>query len=77
MGAMTKKEVDVHKEVERQWWTVKELQMVSGLGGTKCYELIAIGELEAIKAGRAVRVSKASFQAWTQRQRYLDVVAGG
>jgi excisionase family DNA binding protein len=67
----------VHKEVERRWWTVKELQMVSGLGRTKCYEIIASGELEAIKVGRAVRVSRASFEEWTRRQRYLDVVTGG
>jgi excisionase family DNA binding protein len=62
--------------VEAQWWTVKELQIISGLGRSKCYELIASGELEAIKAERAVRVSKASFQEWTRRRRYLDVVAG-
>jgi excisionase family DNA binding protein len=76
LGATNTKEVDVHKEVERQWWTVRELQMISGLGRTKCYELIASGELEAIKAGRAVRVSRASFEAWTERQRYLNVVTG-
>ncbi len=63
--------------VEPQWWTVRELRTISGLGCTKCYELIASGELEAIKAGRAVRVSRASFEQWTRRQRYLDVVAGG
>jgi len=77
MGATSTKEVDVQNGVERQWWTVKELQVVSGLGRTKCYELIASGELEAMKVGRAVRVSRTSFEEWTRRQRYLDVVAGG
>lgn len=59
-----------------EWLTVKELMTLTGLGRTKCYELIASGELEAIKAGRAVRVSRASFEEWTRRRRYLDVVVG-
>ncbi len=61
-------------EVEPQWLRVKDLMVLTGLGRTKCYELIASGELEAFKAGRAVRVSKASFEEWTRRRRYLDVV---
>lgn len=62
------------REIEPQWLTVRELMTLSNLGRTKCYELIASGELEAFKAGRAVRVSKASFEEWTRRRRYLDVV---
>jgi len=62
------------REIEPQWLTVRELMALSNLGRTKCYELIASGELEAFKAGRAVRVSKASFEEWTRRRRYLDVV---
>ena len=64
-------------ELEPQWLSVRDLMTLTGLGRTKCYELVASGELEAIKIGRAVRVRKASFEAWTRRQRYLDVVAGG
>lgn len=66
----------MHDRVEPQWWIVTELRIVSGLGRTKYYELIASGELEAIKVGRAVRVSRASFEEWTRRQRYLAVVTG-
>ena len=61
--------------IEPEWLSVKDLMTLTGLGRTKCYELVASGELEAIKAGRAVRVSKASYIAWTRRQRYMDVVA--
>ena len=49
---------------------------LTGLGRTKCYELVASGELEAIKVGRAVRVSRASYIEWTGRRRYMDVVTG-
>jgi hypothetical protein len=34
------------------------------------------GELEAIKVGRSVRVSRTSYIEWTRRRRYMDVVAG-
>ena len=63
-------------EVVPEWLSVKDLMALTGLGRTKCYELVASGELEAIKAGRAVRVSLASFEEWTRRRRYLDVRAG-
>ena len=62
--------------VEAEWLSVKDLMALTGLGRTKCYELVASGELEAIKAGRAVRIRKSSFEEWTRRRRYLDVVAG-
>ena len=60
----------------REWVSVSELMAISGLGRTKCYELVASGELEAFKAGRAVRISKASFDEWTRRRRYVDMRAG-
>jgi excisionase family DNA binding protein len=66
----------MQREVEPKWLSVKDLMALTGLGRTKCYELVASGELEAIKAGRAVRVSRASFHEWTRRRRYLDVRAG-
>jgi excisionase family DNA binding protein len=62
--------------IEPEWLSVNDLMTLTGLGRTKCYELVASGELEAIKVGRAVRVSRVSYIEWTRRQRYVDVVAG-
>ena len=62
--------------VDVEWYSVKDLMTLTGLGRTKCYELVANGELEAIKVGKAVRVSRASYIEWTRRRRYMDVVAG-
>jgi excisionase family DNA binding protein len=61
--------------VDVEWYSIKDLMVLTGLGRTKCYELVASGELEAIKVGRAVRVSRVSYLEWTRRQRYMDVVA--
>ena len=62
--------------VDVEWYSIKDLMTLTGLGRTKCYELVASGELEAIKVGRAVRVSRASYIEWIGRQRYMDVTAG-
>ena len=62
--------------VDVEWYSIKDLMILTGLGRTKCYELVASGELEAIKVGRSVRVSRVSYLEWTRRQRYLDVMAG-
>jgi excisionase family DNA binding protein len=66
----------MRKNIEPEWLSIKDLMTITGLGRTKCYELVASGELEAIKVGRAVRVSRASYIEWTGRRRYMDVVAG-
>jgi excisionase family DNA binding protein len=63
----------MQREVEPEWLTVKELMVLTGLGRTKCYELVGSGELEAIKVGKAVRVSASSYKEWTRRHRYRDV----
>jgi excisionase family DNA binding protein len=62
--------------IEPEWLSIKDLMTLTGLGRTKCYELVASGELEAIKVGRAVRVSRASYIEWTHQVRYVDVTAG-
>jgi excisionase family DNA binding protein len=64
------------EEVEREWLSVKDLMTITGLGRTKCYELVASGELEAIKCGRAVRISMASYEEWTRRNRYTEYPRG-
>jgi len=62
----------MRKEVDPQWLSVKDLMALTGLGRTKCYEMLAAGEFEAIKAGRAVRISMTSYEAWTRRNVYAE-----
>lgn len=57
-------------EMEREWLTVRDLMALTGLGRTKCYAMAAEGEFETIKAGRALRISRASYEAWTRRNHY-------
>ena len=39
-----------------------------GLGRSTLYELIAAGELRAIKIGRAVRIPASELEAWVERR---------
>jgi len=66
----------MRKNIEPEWLSIKDLMILIGLCRTKCYEFVASGELEAIKVGRAMRVSRASYIEWTRHQRYMDVVMG-
>ena len=59
-------------EMEREWLSVRDLMALTGLGRTKCYSMVAEGEFETIKAGRALRISRASYQEWTCKNRLSD-----
>ena len=61
------------RAVQPEWLTVRELMTLTGLGRTKCHEIIKQGEIEAIKVGRSVRLSRAGYEEWTRQHRYPDV----
>ncbi|MBE5073364.1 helix-turn-helix domain-containing protein [Erythrobacteraceae bacterium E2-1 Yellow Sea] len=48
---------------------VKEAARMIGVGRTKLYELIASGEIEAIKLGKSTRITTASLRELVMRQR--------
>jgi excisionase family DNA binding protein len=58
--------------VQREWFTVSEVQTMLGIGSTKAYDLIARGELPAIRVGRALRVRKVDIDHWAERNRYME-----
>ena len=57
-----------------QWSTLKEMQQLLGIGRTKAYELVAKGELPAVRIGRCIRVNCKELEDWLRDQRYMDVV---
>ena len=46
----------------------KDAFAVIGVGVTKGYELIAAGDLETFKIGRATRITTKSIRAYVERQ---------
>jgi excisionase family DNA binding protein len=66
------KEVSIEGRAPREWISVAEVQEILGIGRTKAYELAASGEVEAARIGRAVRIKRASLEAYTERIRYAQ-----
>tara|TARA_R110000868_G_scaffold5097_5_gene31547 strand:+ start:6241 stop:6432 length:192 start_codon:yes stop_codon:yes gene_type:complete len=48
---------------------VNEAARMIGVGRTKLYELIAVGEVETVKFGKATRITTASLHDLVRRQR--------
>ncbi len=46
----------------------EEAARLLGLGRSKVFEMLASGELPAVRVGRAVRVSRASLERWVRDQ---------
>lgn len=51
---------------------VNDAARMIGVGRTKLYELISIGELETIKIGKATRITTASLHKLVERHRALN-----
>ncbi len=57
-----------------EWLSLKDVQQLLGIGRTKAYELVATGELPAVRIGRCIRVNRRELDEWLRAQRYLSVV---
>jgi excisionase family DNA binding protein len=55
-----------------EWLSLKDVQQMLGIGRTKAYELIATGELPAVRIGRCIRVNRQELDEWLRAQRYAD-----
>jgi excisionase family DNA binding protein len=55
---------------EREWLTLKEMQEMLAIGRTKAWEIVASGQVRAVKIGRSVRVHRPSLEEWLAQQSY-------
>ena len=63
--------------MEKLLYKVPEAAEISSLGRSKLYELIASGELESIKVGRARLIPADALQAFVARLREEQHAAAG
>ncbi len=61
------------RELQPEWLTVREFMTLTGLCRPKCYDIIWRGEIEAIKVGRSIRVSRAGYEECARQNRYPDI----
>src|SRR5215213_3272785 len=59
---------------EMEWLSLKDVQQLLGIGRTKSYELVATGELPAVRIGRCIRVHRTELDEWLRTQRYVDSI---
>ncbi len=58
------------KASEKEFYTVKEVKEMLGIGQDKVYKMFASGEIPSIKVGRLYRVSRKDFENWQMESRY-------
>lgn len=56
-----------HAEITREWMSYKHAEQLTGLSRTTLWKLISIGDVEAARVGRAVRLNRDSLTAYMKR----------
>jgi excisionase family DNA binding protein len=64
------KESVVEKEQVNEWMTPAEMRRLLGLSKNKTFEILASGQVEAIKLGRCVRVNRESLEQLISQSPY-------
>jgi excisionase family DNA binding protein len=59
-------------EGQHEWLKVAEVAEGLRIARSRAYELVADGEIPAVKIGRSVRVSRKELEHWLEDRRYVD-----
>lgn len=59
-------------EQQHEYLKVPEVAKVLRIARSRAYELVADGEIPAVRIGRSVRVSRKELDRWLEAQRYVD-----
>ncbi len=51
-------------EITREWLTYREAEQLVGLSRTTLWKLVAAGEIEYRRVGRAVRINRKSLESY-------------
>lgn len=65
---MTAQTNSVIRLTGKRTYTVGEIAEILGIGRTSAYKLIRSGQFQTVRIGSAIRISKASFDDWLDRQ---------
>lgn len=60
-------------EEQYEWLKVPEVAEELRIARSRAYELVADGEIPAVKIGRSVRVSRKELDRWLEDRRYVHV----
>ena len=65
---MTAQTNSVIRLTGKRTYTVGEIAKILGIGRTSAYKLIRSGQFQTVRIGSAIRISKASFDDWLDKQ---------
>ena len=65
---MTAQTNSVIRLTGKRTYTVGEIAEILGIGRTSAYKLIRSGQFQTVMIGSAIRISKASFDDWLDKQ---------
>ena len=60
-------------ESQHEYLKVPEVAKVLRIARSRAYDLVAQGQIPAVRIGRSVRVPRHELDRWLADQRYLDV----
>ena len=61
-------------ESQHEYLKVPEVAKTLRIARSRAYELVAEGQIPAVRIGRSVRVPRHELDQWLADQRYLDAV---
>ena len=65
---MTAQTNSVIRLTGKRTYTGGEIAKILGIGRTSAYKLIRSGQFQTVRIGSAIRISKASFDDWLDKQ---------
>ncbi len=57
---------------QHEWLKVPEVAKLLRVARSRAYELVADGDIPAVKIGRSVRVNRKELDRWLEGQRFVD-----
>jgi len=67
----SEKEANISDLAGKKWLTLAEVRQVLDLGRTKTYELVARGEIPAVRIGLVLRVNREELDRWLETKRVV------
>jgi len=55
-----------HEKVQPELLRIREVAALLGIGRTKAWQLVATGEIPAVRLGRCVRIPRKALERWIE-----------
>lgn len=65
---MTTQSSSTTRTTGKRTYTVEEIAEILNIGRTSAYKLVRSGLFQTVRIGTAIRISKASFDDWLDKQ---------